>query len=126
MPQLVQGDEDGGRNLAAQNACSNHGCLPDSRACREGPDGHDGASPSIVDLMSYPNEVAIDPACLARLVGRYQMNDWAFDVTATGDRLHVPIGDQHRVFPTSEWHFFHKSAPVQLTFEPGADRRAVR
>jgi CubicO group peptidase (beta-lactamase class C family) len=78
------------------------------------------------DLMSYPMEVAIDPVSLARLVGRYQMSDWVFDVTSTGDRLHVPIADQHRVFPTSEWHFFHKSAPVQLTFEPGKDGRAAR
>jgi D-alanyl-D-alanine-carboxypeptidase/D-alanyl-D-alanine-endopeptidase len=77
-------------------------------------------------LMSYPKEVAIDPACLARLVGRYQLKDWAFDVTSTGDRLHVPLADQHRVFPTSEWHFFHKSAPMQLTFEPGEDGRAAR
>ena len=78
------------------------------------------------DLTSYPKEVAIDPACLARLVGRYQMDDWVFDVTSTRDRLHVPIGDQHRVFPISEWHFFHKSAPVRLTFEPGGDGRAAR
>jgi serine-type D-Ala-D-Ala carboxypeptidase/endopeptidase len=78
------------------------------------------------DLMSYPKEVAIDPVCLARLVGRYQMNDWVFDVTSAGDRIHVPIGDQHRVFPTSEWNFFHKSAPVQFTFEPGGDGRAAR
>ena len=77
------------------------------------------------DLISYPKEVAIDPACLARLVGRYQMNDWVFDVTSMGDRLHVPVGDQHRVFPTSEWHFFHKSSPVQLAFEPGPDGRAA-
>jgi D-alanyl-D-alanine-carboxypeptidase/D-alanyl-D-alanine-endopeptidase len=78
------------------------------------------------DLMSYPQEFAIDPTCLARLVGRYQLNDWEFDVTSSGDRLHVPVADQHRVFPTSEWHFFHKSAPVQLTFEPGQDGRAAR
>jgi serine-type D-Ala-D-Ala carboxypeptidase/endopeptidase len=78
------------------------------------------------DLMSYRKEVAIDPTCLARLVGRYQLKDWVFDVTSTGDRLHVPFADQHRVFPTSEWHFFHKSAPVQLTFEPGEDGRAAR
>jgi len=78
------------------------------------------------DLMSYPREVAIEPACLARLVGRYQVGDWVFDVTSRGDRLHVPIADQHRVFPTSEWHFFHKSAPMQLTFEPGEDGRAAR
>jgi serine-type D-Ala-D-Ala carboxypeptidase/endopeptidase len=78
------------------------------------------------DLMSYPKEVAIDPACLARLVGRYQLKDWVFDVTSTGDRLHVPFADQHRVFPTSEWQFFHKSAPVQFTFEPGEDGRAAR
>jgi serine-type D-Ala-D-Ala carboxypeptidase/endopeptidase len=78
------------------------------------------------DLTSYRKEVAIDPACLARLVGRYQLKDWVFDVTSTGDRLHVPFADQHRVFPTSEWHFFHKSAPVQLTFEPGEDGRAAR
>ena len=70
------------------------------------------------DLISYPKEVAIDPVRLALLVGRYQMNDWVFDVTSAGDRLYVPIADQHRVFPTSEWHFFHKSAPVQLTFNP--------
>jgi D-alanyl-D-alanine-carboxypeptidase/D-alanyl-D-alanine-endopeptidase len=78
------------------------------------------------DLMSYRKEVAIDPTCLARLVGRYQLKDWVFNVTSTGDRLHVPLADQHRVFPTSEWHFFHKSAPVQLTFEPGEDGRAAR
>jgi D-alanyl-D-alanine-carboxypeptidase/D-alanyl-D-alanine-endopeptidase len=78
------------------------------------------------DLMSYPKEAAIDPACFARLVGRYQLKDWVFDVTSTGDRLHVPFADQHRVFPTSEWHFFHKSAPVQFTFEPGEDGRAAR
>jgi serine-type D-Ala-D-Ala carboxypeptidase/endopeptidase len=78
------------------------------------------------ELMSYPTEVAIDPVCLARLVGRYQLGDWVFAVTATGDRLHVPIADQHRVFPTSERHFFHKSAPVRLTFEAGADGHAVR
>jgi CubicO group peptidase (beta-lactamase class C family) len=77
-------------------------------------------------LISYPKEIAIDPVCLARLVGRYQMDDWQFDITSIGDRLHVPIGDQHRVFPSSEWHFFHKSAPVRLTFEPGADGRAAR
>ena len=78
------------------------------------------------DLMSYPKEVAIDPACLARLVGRYQLSNWVFDVTSVGDRLQVPLGDQHRVFPTSEWHFFHKSAPFQFTFEPGRDGRAAR
>jgi D-alanyl-D-alanine-carboxypeptidase/D-alanyl-D-alanine-endopeptidase len=79
------------------------------------------------DLSSYRKEIAIDPACLARLVGRYQLSpNWVFDVTSTGDRLHVPLADQHRVFPTSEWHFFHKSAPVQLTFEPGEDGRAAR
>jgi CubicO group peptidase (beta-lactamase class C family) len=78
------------------------------------------------DLIAYPKAIAIDPACLARLVGRYQLNDWVFDVTSRGDRLLVPIGDQHRVFPTSQWHFFHRSAPVQLTFEPGADGHATR
>ena len=78
------------------------------------------------DLMSYPKEVAIDPVRLALSVGRYQMNDWVFDVTSTSDRLYVPIADQHQVFPTSEWHFFHKSSPVQLTFEPGEDGRAAR
>ncbi len=78
------------------------------------------------DLMSYPKEIAIAPVCLARLAGRYQMNDWVFDVTSAGDRLYVPFGDQHRVFPTSEWHFFHKSAPVKFTFEPGEDGRAAR
>jgi D-alanyl-D-alanine-carboxypeptidase/D-alanyl-D-alanine-endopeptidase len=78
------------------------------------------------DLMSGPREVAIDPACLSRLVGRYQLKDWEFDVTSNGDRLYVPLADQHRVFPTSEWHFFHKSAPLQLTFEPGEDGRAAR
>jgi CubicO group peptidase (beta-lactamase class C family) len=78
-------------------------------------------------LSSYRKEVAIDPACLARLVGRYQFSpNWVFDVTSTGDRLHVPLADQHRVFPTSEWHFFYKSAPAQLTFEPGEDGRAAR
>jgi serine-type D-Ala-D-Ala carboxypeptidase/endopeptidase len=78
------------------------------------------------DLISYPKEVVIDPVCLARLVGRYQLKDWVFEVTATGDRLHVPIADQHRVFPTSEWHFFHRSAPVRITFERSEDGRAAR
>jgi serine-type D-Ala-D-Ala carboxypeptidase/endopeptidase len=79
------------------------------------------------DLMPYRKEVAINPACLGRLVGRYQLGDWVFDVTSTGDRLHVRgLADQPRVFPTSEWHFFYKSAPLQLTFEPGEDGRAAR
>jgi D-alanyl-D-alanine-carboxypeptidase/D-alanyl-D-alanine-endopeptidase len=80
------------------------------------------------DLISYPKEVAIDPGSLARLVGRYQLSpNWVLDVTSTGDRLHVRrLADQPRVFPTSEWHFFYKSAPLQLTFEPGEDGRAAR
>jgi ATP-dependent Clp protease adapter protein ClpS len=77
-------------------------------------------------LLWYRKEVAIDPACLARLVGRYRLRpNWVFDVTSTADRLYVRLAEQpaFRVFPTSEWHFFYKNVGAQLTFEPGEPAR---
>jgi len=80
-------------------------------------------------LIWYRKEVAIDPACFARLVGRYQLRpNLVFDVTSTADRLYVRLANQptFRVFPVSEWHFFYKRVGAQLTFEPGEDGRAAR
>ena len=80
-------------------------------------------------LLWYRKEVAIDPACFARLVGRYRLRpNWVFDVTSTADRLYVRLAEQpaFRVFPTSEWDFFYKNVGAQLTFEPGEDGRAAR
>ena len=81
------------------------------------------------DLIWPRAEVAIDPACFARLVGRYQLRPKrVFDVTSTADRLYVRLADQlaYRVFPTSEWQFFYKNVDAQISFEPGEDGRAAR
>ena len=81
------------------------------------------------DMIRYRKEVAIDPACSARLVGRYHLSrNRVVEVTSTADRIFVRVADQPaiRVFPTSEWNFFYKSAEAQVTFEPGEDGRAAR
>ena len=80
-------------------------------------------------LIWHRKEAAIDPACFARLVGRYRLRpNWVFDVTSTAERLYVRLADQpaFRVFPTSEWDFFYKNVGAQLTFEPGEDGLAAR
>ncbi len=81
------------------------------------------------DLICGHKEVAIDPACFARLIGRYQLGpNWVFDVTSSADRLYIRVADQPawRVFPTSEWHFFYKNINARVTFESGEDGRAAR
>jgi CubicO group peptidase (beta-lactamase class C family) len=81
------------------------------------------------DLICPRKEVAIDPACFARLVGRYQLRRGrVFDVTSAAERLYVQFADQPamRVFPTSEWHFFYRRVDAQVTFVPGEDGRAAR
>jgi serine-type D-Ala-D-Ala carboxypeptidase/endopeptidase len=80
-------------------------------------------------LNWYRKEVAVDPACFARLVGRYRLRpNWVFNVTSTADRLYLRLADQPalRAFPVSEWHFFYKCVGAQVTFEPGEDGRAAR
>jgi ATP-dependent Clp protease adapter protein ClpS len=80
-------------------------------------------------LLWYRKEVAIDPACFSRLVGRYRLRPgWVFDVTSTADRLYIRLAEQpaFRVFSISEWHFFYKNVGAQVTFEPGEDGRAAR
>jgi D-alanyl-D-alanine-carboxypeptidase/D-alanyl-D-alanine-endopeptidase len=80
-------------------------------------------------LNWFRKAVAIDPACFARLVGRYRLRpNWVFDVTSTADRLYIRLTDQPalRAFPVSEWHFFYKCVGAQVTFEPGEDGRASR
>jgi serine-type D-Ala-D-Ala carboxypeptidase/endopeptidase len=81
------------------------------------------------DLVWPRTEVTIDPACFARLAGRYRLDsNRVFDVTSSADRLHVRLADQpaFRVFPASEWNFFYKRVDAQITFEPGEDGRAGR
>lgn len=80
-------------------------------------------------LNWYRKEVAVEPACFARLLGRYRLRpNWDFEVTSTADRLYIRLADQQalRAFPSSEWHFFYKSVGAQVTFEPGEDGRAAR
>jgi D-alanyl-D-alanine-carboxypeptidase/D-alanyl-D-alanine-endopeptidase len=80
-------------------------------------------------LIWYRKEVVIDPACYARLVGRYRLRpNWVFDVTTTTDRLYIRLADQPalQAFPVSEWNFFYKCVGAQVTFEPGEDGRATR
>ena len=80
-------------------------------------------------LTWYRKEVAIDPACFSRLIGRYRLRpNWVFDVTSTADRLYIRLADQPalRAFPASEWHFFYKCVGAQVTFDPGEDGRATR
>lgn len=80
-------------------------------------------------LIWFRKEVAVDPACFARLLGRYQLRpNWVFDVTSTAGRLYVRLADQPalQAFAVSEWQFFYKCVGAQVTFEPGADGRAAR
>ncbi|MGY3369815.1 D-alanyl-D-alanine-carboxypeptidase/D-alanyl-D-alanine-endopeptidase [Bradyrhizobium sp. GM2.4] len=80
-------------------------------------------------LNWYRNEVAVESACFARLLGRYRLRpNWDFEVTSVADRLYIRLADQPalRVFPVSEWHFFYKCVGAQVTFEPGEDGRAAR
>jgi serine-type D-Ala-D-Ala carboxypeptidase/endopeptidase len=80
-------------------------------------------------LIWYRKQVVIDPACFARLVGRYRLRPkWVFDVTSSADRLYIRLADQpaFRVFPSSEWDFFYKNVGAQVTFEPGEDGLAAR
>jgi serine-type D-Ala-D-Ala carboxypeptidase/endopeptidase len=80
-------------------------------------------------LNWYRKEVPVDPACLARLVGRYRLRpNWVFEVTSTADRLYIRLADQPalRAFPLSEWRFFYKCVGAQVTFEPREDGRAAR
>lgn len=71
----------------------------------------------------------MDPACFARLLGRYRLRpNWDFEVTSAADRLYIRLADQAalRAFPISEWHFFYKCVGAQVTFEAGEDGRAAR
>lgn len=80
-------------------------------------------------LIWYRKEVAVDPACFARLLGRYQLRpNWVFDVTSTAGRLYIRLADQPalQAFAISEWQFFYKCVGAQVTFEAGEDGRAAR
>jgi serine-type D-Ala-D-Ala carboxypeptidase/endopeptidase len=80
-------------------------------------------------MLWYRREVSVDPACFARLIGRYRMRPHLdFNVTASEGRLLVQLTGQpaFRVFPMSEWHFFYKVVGAQITFEPEEDGRAAR
>ncbi|MCK1544821.1 serine hydrolase [Bradyrhizobium sp. 179] len=80
-------------------------------------------------LNWYRKEVAVEPSCFARVVGRYRLRpNWEFEVTSVAERLYIRLADQPalRAFPISEWHFFYKCVGAQVTFEPGEDGRAAR
>ena len=80
-------------------------------------------------MLWYRREVTVDPACFARLTGRYRLKPQIImEVTASDGRLFVQLTEQasFQVFPASEWHFFYKVVGAQITFEPGEDGRAAR
>jgi len=64
-------------------------------------------------------EVDVDPAVLARYVGRYELAPgMQFDVILEGGELTVQLADQPRfpVYPESETKFFYKVVDAQITF----------
>jgi len=64
-------------------------------------------------------EVKVDPAILAKYVGKYQLGPgWVFDVALDDGQLKVKLADQPRfpVFAESELKFFYKVVDAQLTF----------
>ncbi len=64
-------------------------------------------------------EVAVDPALLARYVGKYELAPGMhFDVRLDGDHLAIKLGSQPRfpVFAESESKFFYQVIEAQITF----------
>ena len=64
-------------------------------------------------------EVPVDPAILARYVGRYELAPgMRFDVRLEGEHLAIKLGSQPRfpVFAESETKFFYKVIEAQITF----------
>lgn len=82
---------------------------------------------SIADVYDWPDlqarekrVVAVDPAMLQELGGRYEIVDdpgYGFDVEPTGDRLRVTTSDGTSDFyPESELVYFEPETGLQLTF----------
>jgi len=72
--------------------------------------------------------VALDPARLDGLVGRYKAHDFVIVVTRQGNRLFAKSGDypMFEIFAASETEFFYRVADEpRLTFELGPDGRAT-
>ena len=72
--------------------------------------------------------VAVDPARLDGLVGRYKAHDFIIVVTRQGPRLFAKSGDYptFEIFAASETEFFYRVADEpRLSFELGPDGRAT-
>jgi hypothetical protein len=77
--------------------------------------------------QARPRQAAsFEAARFERYVGFYQLGtDSIFSVTRRGDRFYAGLAGQVpiEIFPESDSKFFYKVAPVQLSFESGADGR---
>lgn len=112
---------------------------PDKFFCKEvdaqisfvrGPDGavshlvlHQNGDRQAKRLTDYQpparKEINVDPAILARYVGKYELAQGVgFDVILEGGQLKVKLANQPRfpVFAESETKFFYKVVEAQLTF----------
>jgi CubicO group peptidase (beta-lactamase class C family) len=77
----------------------------------------------------FRQEVAVNPMVFAALVGRFQIGpDSVLDITVANDRLLARLSGQEalQIFPMSDTQYFYKAVNAQLTFELGANGRAVR
>ena len=77
----------------------------------------------------FRQQIVVDPAVFAALVGRFQMGpDAILDVTVANGRLIARLSGQEalQIFPMSDTHYFYKAVNAQLTFELDANGRAAR
>ncbi|HEX4825361.1 MAG TPA: serine hydrolase [Candidatus Polarisedimenticolaceae bacterium] len=82
-------------------------------------------------LVHAPREHAIakvDPAVVARYVGRYQLApNFILSITREGDQLFAQATGQPRleIFPEGQQDYFFKAVDAQITFETDANNRAT-
>ena len=79
-------------------------------------------------LIWYREESAIDPACFARLVGRYRLRpNWVFEVTSITGRLYIRLPTSGRcgrfrfrngIFSTKAWVRRSRSNRVRTAGPP--------
>jgi len=79
-------------------------------------------------LVEHRREIEVDSSLLERYVGSYELRpEIILSVTQEADRLFVQATGQTRLrlFAETERRYFIKWVDAQITFEPGADGRAV-
>ena len=73
-----------------------------------------------VEPVEFRKKVDLDPAVLARYVGKYSILPWlGFTITLEEGRLMAQLSgqDKHQIFAESPTKFFYKVVDAQITFE---------